>query len=615
VETEGGARVVASAKRRAKPERPSVAAGAAKISTTVRVSELFSVELRLDASSHSIQRRRAVDELRSGRFKVQPLFGPDGLCAESHNAFRFRRVYVSPERGVPFLSSSEIIRLDEATGYYVSRSETKGLEKLLIKPWDVLISCSGTIGNISLAGESLAGKALSQDAIRLRHPDVDIAGYIAAFLRSSFGRAQLVGVSYGSVIPHIEPHHLGSILIPEPSALLVSQIGRPMVVAVKCRDEANRLIRDAKRLLIERFNLPPFDNLKRDHRNMLVSVVRASSLGGRLDAGYHSGLTLATEGMVAGLKGGVAKLGDPEITKEIRAITTFRTRVYVERGGIPFVGSRQLFQFDPIDVKRLSTAAHAKHLPSIALKAGMLVLNRSGRVSIGHVQIVPRYMEGWAASEHATRVIAADEMNPGYLFAWLASEYGQQLVRRHDYGSVVPTIDKGMLASVPVPLATKSDRDEIGDLVLKANELRDQAWRLERDAIGKLEHLITDRPQPIAVVQEVGLGGRAIPFEPAGAAVDLEQRFNELTTRWREDTKFMSSVSDITGHPAYRAIIDMGPAALPYIFRELASRPAHWYNALKTIAGESPVQPNERSNPKRVREAWLQWGRAKKLIP
>ena len=33
-------------------------------------------------------------------------------------------------------------------------------------------------------------------------------------------------------------------------------------------------------------------------------------------------------------------------------ITKFRKRVYVPKGGIPFLSSKQLFQIDPIDVKR-----------------------------------------------------------------------------------------------------------------------------------------------------------------------------------------------------------------------------------------------------------------------
>lgn len=61
---------------------------------------------------------------------------------------------------------------------------------------------------------------------------------------------------------------------------------------------------------------------------------------------------------------------------------------------------------------------------------------------------------------------------------------------------IVHVDDLEMLASVPIPLPEPSIRDEIGNLVLKANQLRDQAWRNEQDAITKLENLITRKQTP-----------------------------------------------------------------------------------------------------------------------
>ena len=87
-------------------------------------------------------------------------------------------------------------------------------------------------------------------------------------------------------------------------------------------------------------------------------------------------------------------------------------------------------------------------------------------------------------------------MNPGYLYAWLASDYGQCLIKCQTYGSVITHIDRKMLASLQIPLPKASIRDEIGNLVLKANQLRDEAWRNEQDAISKLERLISRQSPP-----------------------------------------------------------------------------------------------------------------------
>jgi type I restriction enzyme S subunit len=184
----------------------------------------------------------------------------------------------------------------------------------------------------------------------------------------------------------------------------------------------------------------------------------------------------------------VTTLADPRVMAEIRPITKFRKRVYVQHGGIPLLGGKQLFQVDPIDVKGLAKGAHTKDLPEIALQEQMVLVTRSG--TVGRVQIVPAYMKGWTASEHATRFIAAADMNPGYVYAWLASDYGTKLTTRHAYGSVILEVDKQMFASVPIPLADAATRKEIGDLVLKANDCRDTAWQHEREAIAQIEAIV-----------------------------------------------------------------------------------------------------------------------------
>lgn len=461
---------------------------AQKHGSSVSLREVLEADCRLEASAYAVEGRLAVETMRRPAFRLIPIFGPDGFCEQGHNAFRFRRIFVSRERGVPFFSGSDIINLDTNTDRYLSRTLTKQLDMLLIKKWDVLISCSGTIGNVALAGRRITGFALSQDVIRIRSTDPETAGYVAAFLRSSFGRPQLLQATYGSVIVHIEPHHLTRVLIPDIHPIRRTAIGQLMVEACELRDQANELIDKADEILHQRLRLPPLTAESADAANRMISIVRAKNLDGRLDAAYHDPTALSALSTLQNLGLELTTLSDPNVAKEIRPITKFRKRVYVARGGIPMLSSKQLFQVDPIDIKRLAKGAHTKDLPEIRLEKNMIAITRSG--TIGRIQIIPAYMDGWTASEHATRVIANPIFKVGYLYAWLASDYGQSLIKRHSYGSVILEIDKEMLGSVPVPLPRAEVMAEIGDLVLKANDMRTQAWRKEREAIGDLEDLI-----------------------------------------------------------------------------------------------------------------------------
>jgi len=443
--------------------------------------------LRFEAGAYNIEARHAIQQMRAAGLALLPLYGDNGLCHEAHNAFRFVRVWVSKEHGYPFLSSADIISMRPDIEYYLSKKLTPRLDHLIIKKWDVLISCSGTIGNVGLASGSFAGTALSQDAIRLRAADPETAGYVTAFLRCKYGRLQIVQATYGSVIKHIEPLHLRRIHIPELKEAR-PQIGSQIVKAYELRDEANKLLDEADSKLHTLLKLPPLADAFSEKPGPVVVHQRASKLSFRFDSSYHDPVAKTAERILRKSGVEICSLGDPSVTMEIRPITKFRKRVYVPNGGIPLLSSKQLMQIDPVDVKRLAKGAHTKDLPEIALRKDMVTISRSG--TIGRVQIIPAYMEGWAGSEHATRIIAAAGMNPGYLYAWLSSDYGQRLVKRNSYGSVILEIDKEMLESVSIPTPSTATCNKIGDLVLHANELRDQAWRIERDAIQELENLI-----------------------------------------------------------------------------------------------------------------------------
>ncbi|KKI98214.1 type I restriction modification DNA specificity protein [Prochlorothrix hollandica PCC 9006 = CALU 1027] len=463
-----------------------------KLSTTIKLSEILNAGVRLEASAFSIEAHNAVTALENSGLQLIPLYGEGGLCQEAHNAFRFKRIYVKSEQGIPFLSSSDIISLRPETDRYLSRKYTRKLDILAVQKWDVLISRSGTIGNVSLANDAFTGKAVSEHVIRLSSNDPDLAGFIAAFLRSRYGRPQLTQATYGSVIVHIELEHLKRVQIPDLPPIRRIAIGRLMCKAGELRDEANRMLDEADQLLHERLDLPYLKSIAPSGNASAIAKIKASQLMGRLEGSFHDPVAIAAEKQLSKLAVQVTKVGDSRVTKEIRAITKFRKRTYVEKGGIPLLSSKQLFQIDPIDVKGLAKGAHTKDLPEIQLKENMIAVTCSG--TIGRVQIIPFYMAKWTANQHATRFLAAEGMNAGYLYAWLASDYGYCLITRNSYGSVILEVDKEMFSSVPIPLPEPKIRDEIGNLVLKANQLRDEAWRNEQDAITRLESWIANKP-------------------------------------------------------------------------------------------------------------------------
>jgi hypothetical protein len=93
-------------------------------------------------------------------------------------------------------------------------------------------------------------------------------------------------------------------------------------------------------------------------------------------------------------------------------------------------------------------------------------------------------------------------------------------------------------------------------------------------------------------------------------AETIEQRVARLLARWRQETAYTSSSTEMKSHPAYQELIALGPAALPALFRDLAqTHDGHLSKALTTITGAHPVPAEDRGKIRRVAEAWLGWAR------
>lgn len=98
-------------------------------------------------------------------------------------------------------------------------------------------------------------------------------------------------------------------------------------------------------------------------------------------------------------------------------------------------------------------------------------------------------------------------------------------------------------------------------------------------------------------------GPVAILDEPSRSDV-----FRQLSSQWKENTWFLSSVRKRIAHPAYLKIIGMGPSALPLIFEALREEPDYWFAALESITRANPAPHAE--NMYELRDAWLDWARS-----
>lgn len=64
---------------------------------------------------------------------------------------------------------------------------------------------------------------------------------------------------------------------------------------------------------------------------------------------------------------------------------------------------------------------------------------------------------------------------------------------------------------------------------------------------------------------------------------DDRTRFYSYLEEWKQDTRFLSSVTAITRHPCFQCIVAMGGNAVPLIVEEIEHKPSNLVWALNAI--------------------------------
>ena len=77
----------------------------------------------------------------------------------------------------------------------------------------------------------------------------------------------------------------------------------------------------------------------------------------------------------------------------------------------------------------------------------------------------------------------------------------------------------------------------------------------------------------------------------------LDAAFRALAAEWQAATRFAAAPSAAAEHPAYRAVVGLGPGAVPLILAALENAPGPWFAALRELTGADPVPPADRGRP------------------
>lgn len=457
--------------------------------TTVTSTEVEQAKYRLEASVFNVEAKKAKEDLKRCKFPVVPLCGTNGIATAYHR-LRFKRVFVE-KSDLPIFQPSQITDTKPTPELFISAHTKTDINSLRVKRNQILMTCSGTIGKITLVSDTLENKIFSHDLLRIAAINPVDTGLIYSYFKTQTGQLVLITNNYGAVIQHIEPEHLDDLQIPYPSEKIRKSINDKILKSFELRDKSNNLLDEAEQLLIKALKLPPTDKMKVENISSEFDVqnysIPLNQLDERLDGSYHIPIVNSIIDCLLDNADKILPLGNNDLTSKIFLPGRFK-RVYVEPGnGKVFFGGKQILEIDPSNKKYLSLTLHGNRIAKeLLLYENMILVTRSG--TVGRVNIVPKHFHSWVANDHILRATPKSKDVAGYLYVWLNSEYGKILIQRFIYGAVVDEIDDNHLSKVPVPiLKDKSLMKKINDLALEANKLRSEAYYLEQSAIEQVD--------------------------------------------------------------------------------------------------------------------------------
>ena len=452
---------------------------------TVKISEIINQGIRFEATVFDVEGKKARKILKKCGSEITTICGENGL-ANSYHRPRFKRIWVEKSE-YPIYQPSQILDIDPAPSGYISELTDTDINELRVKKGQILLTCSGTIGNTSIVTDSLDNQIFSHDLIRITCKDYEDIGYIYTYLNTEVGKIILETNNYGAVISHIEPEHLERVPIPNADIEVKEKINGLIQESFELRDESNKLMKEASLLLRNNLELRDINKLDKrlfkNNEELENYTVKLSETTLRFDVSFCKPVYKQMNEDIKKNAWEVISLGDERLTKSIVLAGVFK-RLYVDKEfGYPFLGGREITQLNPKVDKYLSKKHHrVRYEKELKISENTILITDRG--TIGKVAIAPKHLENYAVSQNVIKVNCINDFIAGYVYAFLSSDYGISLVKKETYGSVVDMIDDNNLKNITVPiLKDKDEMKKISDKVLEANKKRYQAFVKEEEAI------------------------------------------------------------------------------------------------------------------------------------
>lgn len=372
------------------------------------------------------------------------------------------------DKGVPFVRGVNLKngRIDLNDVIYISNDTHKLLWKSEVVPSTVLLSMSGTIGDVAIASKNLNYPLNSNQDIAKIVPKEISSEYLYLFLISKFGQNFLKREARGSVQQHVYLSQIEEFNIPMFSPNFVGNIESLVYSSDEKYERFQKYYTQAENLLLETLGL---QNFQPSTGAVNVKPLKESFLNsGRLDAEYYQP---KYEDLFNQLKSLKHKLLGSVVS--IKKSIEPGSSAYQE-SGIPFVRVSNLNKFGIAKPEiHLDEKEYGK---VIKPKKNTVLLSKDGSVGIAYKVEDDLNCITSGAILHLT--VKDKDLLPDYLTLVLNSFVVKMQAERDAGGSIIQHWKPSEIQEVIIPIAEKHIQKQITQLLQESFVLKAESEKL-----------------------------------------------------------------------------------------------------------------------------------------
>jgi hypothetical protein len=445
---------------------------------------------RLDCGPYMSGALEAKEYLR--KHNTEPL---KRVTSDIYHAGRESRIWIdSPEHGIPFMGSTDILSMDLTSLPLISKKQVLSNPRFSITKGWTLITRSGTVGRMAFARSDMDGVACSEHVLRVVPNEDHIKpGYLYAYLSSRFGVPIVVSGTYGAIIQHIEPDHVCDLPVPRLGDI-EEQAHDLIERASELRVDAAKQIQDASTKYLAAAGISEissYDWISNSGRAGFTAKISRNILRAVNYIPLNQELAETVKNSSPSWK----PLGELTIPGTLRRGLRFKRVDAEPEYGVRLVGQREGFHLVPEG--RFIAKSHLPNDPLIYVPEGTIVIASQGGINETDSFARAQFMYGkrldYVYSEHFLRVIADETKIPrGALFAFIRSNIAFRLLRACAVGSMQQDFHPDLLAEIPVPIVSDDESMAIDLLVRDSFQKYDDAIDCEDQARTLVERAIEE---------------------------------------------------------------------------------------------------------------------------